>query len=176
MCTYTNAASYVTVNRKQRKISVSQFSRRFVIDVFVDCLGQKVEEWGYSISSRSVSTGYAALMLTEGAWVDLSSTHKLWAPSVNISAEYPALPDHDSMNNPSKFLFLLIVLRLIANILCSYVGSKTVTVLNWGEIKKLHLGILLWLLGNYQLMVKNSSISSVILGGNNCFLFVEEIT
>ena len=40
-------------------------------------------------------------MLIEGAKVDLSSTRRLWGPLVNISAEYPALPDHDSMNNPS---------------------------------------------------------------------------
>ena len=40
-------------------------------------------------------------MLTEDAKVDSSSTRQLLASSVNISAEYPALPDHDSMNNPS---------------------------------------------------------------------------
>ena len=39
-------------------------------------------------------------MLTEVAQVDSSSTRQLWAPSVNISVEYPELPDHDSMNNP----------------------------------------------------------------------------
>ena len=32
----------------------------------------------------------------------LTLTCRLWAPSVNISAEHPALPDHDSMNNPSR--------------------------------------------------------------------------
>ena len=39
-------------------------------------------------------------MLTEDAKVDSSSTRQLLPSSVNISAEYPALPDHDSMNNP----------------------------------------------------------------------------
>ena len=56
-------------------------------------------ELGYAIPSWSASAGYLASMLTEGAKVDLS----LLAPSVNISAGYPALPDHDSMNNPSEF-------------------------------------------------------------------------
>ena len=41
-------------------------------------------------------------MLTEDAKVDSSSTRQLLPSSVNISAEYPALPDHDSMNNPSQ--------------------------------------------------------------------------
>ena len=40
-------------------------------------------------------------MLTEDAKVDSSSARQLLPSSVNISAEYPALPDHDSMNNPS---------------------------------------------------------------------------
>ena len=43
-------------------------------------------------------------MLTEDAKVDSSSTRQLLPSSVNISAEYPALPDHDSMNNPSIFV------------------------------------------------------------------------
>ena len=43
-------------------------------------------------------------MLTEDAKVDSSSTCQLLPSSVNISAEYPALPDHDSMNNPSQSL------------------------------------------------------------------------
>ena len=42
-------------------------------------------------------------MLTEHAKVDSSSTRQLLPSSVNISAKYPALPDHDSMNNPSIF-------------------------------------------------------------------------
>ena len=32
-------------------------------------------------------------------------TRQLLPSSVNISAEYPALPDHDSMNNPSGFIY-----------------------------------------------------------------------
>ena len=58
-------------------------------------------ESGYAFSSWSASAGYSASMLTEDAKVDSSSTHQLLPSSVNISAEYPALPDHDSMNNPS---------------------------------------------------------------------------
>ena len=58
-------------------------------------------ESGYAISSWSASAGYSASMLTEDAKVDSSSTRQLLPSSVNISAEYPALPDHDSMNNPS---------------------------------------------------------------------------
>ena len=53
------------------------------------------------MSSWSASAGYSASMLTEDAKVDSSSTRQLLPSSVNISAEYPALPDHDSMNNPS---------------------------------------------------------------------------
>ena len=60
-------------------------------------------ESGYANSSWSASAGYSASMLTEGAKVDSSSTRQLLPSSVNISAEYPALPDHDSMNNPSIF-------------------------------------------------------------------------
>ena len=58
-------------------------------------------ESGYAISLWSASAGYSASMLTEDAKVDSSSTRQLLPSSVNISAEYPALPDHDSMNNPS---------------------------------------------------------------------------
>ena len=60
-------------------------------------------ESGYAISSWSASAGYSASMLTEDAKVDLSSTRQLLPSSVNISAEYPALPDHNSMNKPSIF-------------------------------------------------------------------------
>ena len=59
-------------------------------------------ESGYVNSSWSASAGYSASMLTEDAKVDSSSTRQLLPSSVNISAEYPALPDHDLMNNPSK--------------------------------------------------------------------------
>ena len=58
-------------------------------------------ESGYANSSWSASARYSASMLTEDAKVDSSSTRQLLPSSVNISAEYPALPDHDSMNNPS---------------------------------------------------------------------------
>ena len=58
-------------------------------------------ESGYANSSWSASAGYSASMLTEDAKVDSSSTRQLLPSSVNISAEYPALPDHDLMNNPS---------------------------------------------------------------------------
>ena len=68
---------------------------------FSGCLQQNVGESGYAISSWSASAGYSASMLTRVAKVDSSSTRQLLAPSVNISAGYPALPDHDSMNNPS---------------------------------------------------------------------------
>ena len=61
-------------------------------------------ESGYAISSWSASAGYSASMLTEDAKVDSSSTRQLLPSSVNMSAEYPALPDHDSMNNPSVLL------------------------------------------------------------------------
>ena len=60
-------------------------------------------ESGYAISSWSASAGYSASMLTEDAKVDSSSTRQLLPSSINISAEYPALPDRDSMNNPSMF-------------------------------------------------------------------------
>ena len=60
-------------------------------------------ESGYAISSWSASAGYSASMLIEDAKVDSSSTRQLLPSSVNISAEYPALPDHDSMNNPSVY-------------------------------------------------------------------------
>ena len=62
---------------------------------------QNMGELGYAISSWSANAGYSASMLTKGAKVDRSLTRQLWAPSVNISAAYPTLPDHDSMNNPS---------------------------------------------------------------------------
>ena len=58
-------------------------------------------ESGYANSSWSASAGYSASILTEDANVDSSSTRQLLPSSVNISAEYPALPDHDSMNNLS---------------------------------------------------------------------------
>ena len=70
-------------------------------------------ESGYAISSWSVvsqwsaSAGYSASMLTEDAKVESSSTRQLLPSSVNISAEYPALPDHDSMNNPSRLCNIL---------------------------------------------------------------------
>ena len=49
-------------------------------------------------------------MLMNGAKVDLPLTCQLSAPLVNISAEYPALPDHDSMNNPSVTLENLFII------------------------------------------------------------------
>ena len=61
-------------------------------------------ESGYANSSWSASAGYSASMLTEDAKVASSSTRQLLPSSVNISAEYPAPPDHDSMNNPSFHL------------------------------------------------------------------------
>ena len=76
---------------------------RFVIDVLLLFYNKNVGESCYSISSWSGSSGYSTLMLTEGTRVDSSSTRQLWSPSVNISVEYPELPDHDSMNNPSLF-------------------------------------------------------------------------
>ena len=73
------------------------------IDVLVVVYNENVGESGYAFSSWSASAGYSASMLTEDAKVDSSSTHQLLPSSVNISPEYPALPDHDSMNNPSLF-------------------------------------------------------------------------
>ena len=71
------------------------------IDVLVVVYNKTWENRGYAISSWSASAGYSASMLTEDAKVDSSSTRQLIPSSVNISAGYPALPDHDSMNNPS---------------------------------------------------------------------------
>ena len=96
--------SISTENR--RKMWGFQYSRRVCNRRFIYCSQQNVGESGYSISSWWSSSGYLASMLTEGAQVDLSSTCQLWAPSVNISAEYPALLDHDSMNNPSVYTLL----------------------------------------------------------------------
>ena len=73
------------------------------IDVLVVVYNKTWGESGYASSSWSASAGYSASMLTEDAKVDSSSTRQLLPSSVNISAEYPALPDHDSMNNPSAF-------------------------------------------------------------------------
>ena len=69
------------------------------------CLQQNVKELGYMLflHGQLVLDIQSALMLTGGAKVDSSSTHQLWASSVNFSAEYPVLPDHDAMNNPSIF-------------------------------------------------------------------------
>ena len=75
----------------------------FIIDVSWLVYNKNVGESGHSISSYSDSSRYSTSMLTEGAQVDSSSTCQLWAPSVNISVEYPELPDHDSMNNPSFY-------------------------------------------------------------------------
>ena len=54
-----------------------------------------------------------ASMLTRVAKVDSSSTRQLLAPSVNISAGYLALPDHDSMNNPSVSHYFHIATNLL---------------------------------------------------------------
>ena len=70
---------------------------------FIGYLRQNVGESGHAISSWSASTGYLAEMFSECAKLDLSSTCQLGAPMVNISAEYPALLDHDLMNNPSIY-------------------------------------------------------------------------
>ena len=58
-------------------------------------------ESSYAISSWSARAEYSASMLTRVAKVDSSSTRQLLASSVNISARYAALPDHNSMNYPS---------------------------------------------------------------------------
>ena len=61
---------------------------------FSGCLLDKnVGESGYVVSLWSASTGYLASILSERA------LSELWESSVHITAEYPALPDHDSMNN-----------------------------------------------------------------------------
>ena len=83
---------YAHMHERQRNCCDRRFS---------GCLQYNVGESGYAISSWSASAGYSASMLTEDGKVDLSSTRQLLPSSVNISAEYPALADHDSMNNPS---------------------------------------------------------------------------
>ena len=69
-------------------------------------------ESGYANSSLSASAGYSASMLTEDAKVDSSSTRQLIPSSVYISAEYPALPDHNSMNSPSEHVLSFAPRRL----------------------------------------------------------------
>ena len=52
----------------------------------------KLVSWllkGYSSTRDQVAVDISAEMLTERG--------QLWAPSVNIEAKYPALPDHDGI-------------------------------------------------------------------------------
>ena len=102
--------------QKIGKMSGSQYSRRVCNQRFIDCLQQNVGELVYSISSRSSGSGYSALMLTKGAQVDYSLTRQLWVTSVNISAEYPVLPNHDAMNTPSIHDLLAIPIGHYINI------------------------------------------------------------
>ena len=51
---------------------------------------------------------HVALDIWPWCWLRvLKLTRQIWTPSVNISAEYPALLDHDSVNNPAIFLMHL---------------------------------------------------------------------
>ena len=66
---------------------------------FSGCLWQNVGELGYAISSCSASTGYLASMLTGVAKADFhSSTFSTLGQHL---CQYPALPDHDSVNKRS---------------------------------------------------------------------------
>ena len=82
---------YVHVHVHQRNGCNQRFSA---------CLQQNVGESGYAISSWSASAGYSASMLTRVAKVNSSLTSTLSTLSEHL-CRYPALPDHDSMNNPS---------------------------------------------------------------------------
>ena len=61
--------------------SWSQFSRRFTVNVLVIAYdkqnGGRIGLFHLIMINYKVSTGYPAVMLTEGAIVDLSSTHQL---------------------------------------------------------------------------------------------------
>ena len=76
---------------------------------FSGCLQQNVGESGYAISSWSANAGFSASMLTRVAKVDLLNKSWLVFDSSTFSTlsqhicQYPALPDHDSMNNPSIY-------------------------------------------------------------------------
>ena len=74
-----------------KKMSVSEQSRRVCNRRFIACLQQKRGRiWLFY------------LVIIRQLWIfhldidwGCSSTRQLWAPSVNISVEYPELPDHD---------------------------------------------------------------------------------
>ena len=87
---------------------------------FSGCLRQNVGESGYAISSWSASVGYSAPMLTEGAKVDSSTLSTLG----NISAEYPTLHDHDSINNPSFFCVGFSLLTVLFSSRCFSVNYR----------------------------------------------------
>ena len=71
------------------------------------CLQQTVGESGYAISSWSASAEYSALMFTRVAKVDESTFSTL---SQHL-CQYPVLPDHDAMNNPSVCITSIINLN-----------------------------------------------------------------
>ena len=71
-----------------------------VINVLVVVYNKTWENQVYAISSWSASAGFSASMLIRVAKVDLSLTHQFSTLSQHL-CRYPALPDHDSMNNPS---------------------------------------------------------------------------
>ena len=134
-------------------------------------------ESGYAISSWSASAGYSASMLTEDAKVDSSSTRQLLRSSVNISAEYPALPDHDSMNNPSVCGFVP-CLKCWINLwiyfqflwcmpLCIERTMPTILTIVWTEASGEHsdLKILMWILWWFQLIKHRQ------FGGKRLYLY-----
>ena len=70
-CTYANVALYVTINRKlQGKCQGLSKPDRFIIDILLLVYNKNVGESGYSISSKSESSGYSTSMLTEGTQVN----------------------------------------------------------------------------------------------------------
>ena len=67
---------------------------------FSGCLQQNVGDSSYAISLWSVSAGYSASMLT-GVVKGLVFNSSTFSPLSQHLCRYLALPDHDSMNNPS---------------------------------------------------------------------------
>ena len=111
--TYVNVATYVTINPKsQQNVRISVVQKGLQSTFYWLLQQNSVESVNSIIWSWSSSTGYSASILTKVAQVDLSSTLQLWAPSVNISATYQALPDHDSMNSPSVMWSRVVVLHV----------------------------------------------------------------
>ena len=126
MCTSANVVSHVTVSRISWGNLQGLGSPEACIWCFNDCLQQKVGEKACSMSLKSVSSGYAASMLTESAQVDSPSTRQLWTPSINIKAQYPALSDYNSMNSPC-ISSIALVEQGIHLLLLSHIISTCIT-------------------------------------------------